>query len=136
LKKQYIVGAVFVIVLLCALIEIIPTVVENGPYLPTDFSKTFDIIIGICMSFYAFSAIVLGVWWTIKPSTKFMEWNKRFTLTASVPGYFLLALLPLLAGLILIVLTHETTWGFTLSCLSFPAILIFLALAIWKDRKS
>lgn len=125
-----------VLILLCALTQMMTSVVRDEQFLPAGFSGITATIIGIIMSFYAVASIVFGIWWALKQPSLFEEWNKRFTLTANIPAYFLLALMPMFAGLVILVLIRESAWGFWLSCLSFPSVLIFLVLSLWKTRNS
>jgi hypothetical protein len=134
LKKQLIVGSILMVAPICMLIQWISNVVEHQWSIPPGFSGNLAITIGIVASIYAVGSIVFGVLMVVTRSDKFDQWNKRFTLTAKIPAIFGLAFIPVFAGLVLIVLTRQVSWGFWLSCLSFPAVLIFLLLEIREIR--
>jgi hypothetical protein len=47
LKKQYVIGANMVLILLCALAQMMTSVVRDEPFLPAGFSGTTATLIGM-----------------------------------------------------------------------------------------
>jgi hypothetical protein len=132
LKKQLMIGAILMVILICFLIEMLTTIVERKQILPPGLSGNAAFLIAIFIIIYTMGLLAFGVWVSLSRSTKLENWNKRYTLIATIPAYFGFALLPVFFGLILVALTDQTTRSFWLSCLSFPTVLIFLLIEIRK----
>jgi hypothetical protein len=135
-KKELIAGGIVVAILAWVLIDLVATVVRNEQYLPPADPSAISAVIGLAATLYAIGFVVIGAWGIIKASGQLEQWSRRLTFKATIPGYFLMALMPIAAGLILIVITRQTVWGFWLSCFSLPSVLILLALALRKNSKA
>ncbi len=133
IKKQLIVGAILIASVSCFLLELMSSIFDNLSYLPSALSGGIASIIAVIGTIYALAFVLIGIWGFLRPPPQLEELNKRFTLTASIPGLFLLSLMPIFFGIVLVVLTKQTTWGFCLSALSLPSLLLFLTLALRKN---
>ena len=107
------------------LAEVLP-VIELGPGVLK--------IVGWVVTIYALGMLALTVWAVIKRNEAFKQIIQKATYRATIPGYFIVAFVPVICGLILILIGLEQ-WGMMLSCTGFPAMLIFALLAIGR-RKS
>lgn len=130
------IGGVIILMIACLLLEALTTVLQNQQFLPSAFQGSWAMLIGLALTLYALGAVPLGAWMILKPASSLGEWSRRFTLTASLPGAFFLALMPVFSGIVVVVLTRQSTWGFYLACLSLPAVIVLLALALWKTSQS
>lgn len=135
-KKELTIGAAVVVIFAWALIDMVMGVVRNEQYLPSAASGTTSTIIGLAATLYAVGFVGFAAWGIGKAFGQFEEWNKRFTLKATIPGYFLLALMPVAAGLVVVVVARQTAWGIWLSCFSLPATVMLLVLTIRKGSGS
>jgi hypothetical protein len=130
-KKELIIGAVVIAVVAWVFIDATTTMVSTEQDLPPSIaSGTVAVIIGWVTTLYAVGFVALGVWAATKTSGAWENLSQRFTLKATIPGHFFLALMPVSAGLLLILLTRQTTWGLYLAWLSLPAVLVVLAFTL------
>lgn len=135
-RKSLIGGALILAIFTCLLIEALTTVLQYQEFLPPAFQGAWATLIGLALTLYALGAVILGAWMILRPAGALGEWNRRFTLTASLPGAFFLALMPAFSGIVVAVLTRQSAWGFYLACLGLPAVIVYLVLALWKAGRS
>ena len=137
IPRELIAGTIIVILLACVLLNATATIVRNQQYLPQMIiDQTIGNLVNVAATLYAVGAIVLGVWLIARPSARFEKWNQRLTIKGILPGYFLIALVPIAMGLVIIVLTRAITWGSWLACSSLLATLLFLAVAVKSYHSS
>lgn len=133
-KKLLITGAFLVLTFSCSLFYMVDFLTNNLGELPSVLSGSATTIFGIYAIVSALLFVAIGIWGFLKPSNSLEAMNRRFTLTARIPGYFLLALIPIGFSIILIVLTKLVVWGLWLSIFSPVTSLIFLLLALVKKE--
>jgi len=135
-KKEVIVGAIIVIITSLWIINLgmSTTGIEVPPFV------SFSAQVNNLISWLATLGTVLGVAAGLllisqsdKPAMK--KWIDRYTLKATIPGYFLYALIPLIMGLLLILVLRQTAWGVSLACLSVPSTLVLLIFGFRKNRE-
>lgn len=134
-KKEVIAGAVIVIMFSLWLINVGMTSTELGFSPVLALSASLNKFISWLITIFAALGVGSGLW-TISQSDKpaIQKWIERFTVRATIPAYFLYALIPLVMGLLLILLFGQTTWGAGLACLSVPSVLVFLLYGLRKNR--
>jgi hypothetical protein len=134
---ELIVGTVIVMLVACVLLNATATIVRNQQYLPQAITDPpIGNLINIVATLYAVGAVVFGAWLIARPNAKFEKLNQRLTIKGVLPGYFLIALVPVGMGLAIIVLTRQIAWGFWLACSSLVASLLFLIVALRSYRSS
>ena len=128
-KRELIAGAVVIAGLSWLAMGMLDAINAEADNLLPPIIGTAGVIIGIALTLIALGCVILGligVRGSANPTSKAEAWNKKFTITARIPGYFLLALVPVWASLILVTLTGQAFWATTLNCVSVPVIFIFL----------
>jgi len=134
-KKEVIVGAVIVIMFSLWLINVGITSKEIGFSPLLALSAPLNKFLSWLITIFAVFGVSSGLW-IISQSDKpaIQKWIERFTIKATVPSYFLYALIPLIMGLLLILMLGQTVWGLGLACLSIPSVLVFLIYGLRKNR--
>ena len=134
-KKEVIAGAVIVILFSLWLINVGMTSTEIGFSPVLALSASLNNFISWLITIFAVFGVGSGLWiisQSDKPAIK--KWIERFTIRATVPTYFLYALIPLIMGLLLILVLGQTAWGSGLAYLSIPSVLVFLIFGFRKNR--
>ena len=132
-KKEVIVGAIIVIIISLWLTNVGMMTTETNIAPLLSLSASQNNVISWVATLGAIFSVASGLWLisqSDKPAIK--KWIERYTLRASIPGYFLYALIPMIAGFLLLFLLGQTTWGFGLACTSVPLTIIFLIFGLRK----
>jgi uncharacterized membrane protein YdcZ (DUF606 family) len=127
-KKELIIGAVVVVLVAQSLIGGITTIMKYSQ--PVIADDNVASIFAWILTAMTVGYTVLGAVLILKAPKSVENLSKKYTIKATIPGYFLFALLPYAYGLALIELTRLSTWGFYLACASIPAVLLFLVLLL------
>jgi hypothetical protein len=136
-RRELIAGTVVVMLVACVLLNAIGTLIRNQQYLPLMIADpAVGNVINIVVTLYAIGVVVLGMWLIARPGARFEKLNQRLSIKGVVPGYFWLALFPVGMGLVMIVLTQQTAWGFWLACSSLPVAMLFLIIALRNNNVS
>lgn len=134
-KKEIIVGAIIVVMFSLWLINVGMDSTDIGfsPVLAVSASQ--NNFISWLITIFAVFGIGGGLW-IISQSDKpaIQKWIERFTIRATIPTYFLYALIPLIMGLLLILVLGQTAWGFGLACLSIPSVVVFVIYGFRKNH--
>lgn len=88
--------------------------------------------LGWGITLYAFGVLVLVGWAVAKSKAPLEHISRRLTITAVIPGYFLVVLVPIMLGIFLLLLGH-VQWGVCLTFLSVPTIVIFFLIELRKS---
>ena len=130
-KKELIIGAVVVAIVMQFLITSLVTIEQHSQPIVTGGNVAN--IIGWILTAMTIGYIALGVLLIVKAPASIESLNKKYTIKAAIPGYFLFALLPYIYGLLLIQFTRLSTWGFYLACTSIPTVFLFLVLLLRRN---
>jgi len=136
-KKEIIVGAVIVIIVILWLIDVGMSTIESNSLSVLSLSASINNLISWLLTIVAVAGVTGGlllISQSDKPEIK--KWMERYTVRATIPAYFISALVPLIMGLLLLILLGQTTWGLGLACLSVPSTLIFLIFGLSKKNQS
>jgi hypothetical protein len=130
-RKELVLGAVVVAMFVWSFIDSLLNLIQNPVYLaaPTLPGATATAMGWTC-TLWAIGAIAIGAWLVVKGPSQVRGLAERLTIKAIIPGYYVFALVPLCMGAALIAAAHLTTWGWWLSCLSLPSVLLFLVLLL------
>lgn len=134
-KKEVILGAVVIAGVPWVAMGMLDTINAEAEILLPPITGTAGVVIGIALTLVALGSVILGIIGTrgsANPTSMAEAWNKKFTLKATIPGYFLLALVPVWASLILVTLTGQAFWATTLNCVSLPIIIMFLLMYLGR----
>jgi hypothetical protein len=127
-RRDLIFGAVVLALFACGIIDSLTNVIRNQQYLPpTQMSSTAANMIGWIATLWAVGSVITAAYLVSRTNNPLREWSQRFIIRAAIPAYFAFALVPIALGAFLITV-GLTTWGWWLSCLSVPSILLLLAL--------
>ena len=132
-KRNLIVGALIILMVAWLVVSSgVNVVSEQGEYLTlvVQANTPIALIIGWWLTLSTLVIILLFAWLAVKGNERFKTWNERFTVRATIPGYFFIALLPAGMGIVLMILTGQASWGCWLSCLTLPATGLFLWIAL------
>ena len=132
-KREIIAGAVILTITSLWLVEVGLNMAgsEALPFL--SLSAPTNKVIGWFATIWAIGAVVSGLWFITKKSETLGKVFERYTIRATIPGYFLFALSPVILGL-LVLFTGQTSWGVGISCLSVPSVLAFLFFALRQNE--
>jgi hypothetical protein len=136
-KKEIIVGAVIVIIVILWLINVGMSTIESNSLSVLSLSASINNLISWLLTIVAVAGIAGGlllISQSDKPEIK--RWMERYTVRATIPAYFISALVPLIMGLLLLIMLGQTTWGLGLAYLSVPSTLIFLIFGLSKKNQS
>ena len=132
-KKEIIAGAVIVGIIALWFLSATSDTITHDTISPVVSDATAVNVIGWIATLYAIGSVALGVWGITRASGLLGNLNKRYTIRATIPGYFLLAFFPSTLGLGLVALTRQTVWSMWLALLSLPSILVLLAFTLRKS---
>ncbi len=134
-KREIIAGAVILIITSLWLVDSSINIAGSQSLPLLVVSPILKNVIGWLATVCAIAAVVSGLWvitQTNKTPGKLVE---RYTIRATIPGYFLFALSPVIMGLVIIFM-GQTNWGVGITCLSAPSILIFLVFVLKQNEQS
>jgi hypothetical protein len=133
-RKSIIAGAVIMLLLILLLIDSVAGIARvKGLSLPmVSLASELVNLLGWGITLYALGVLVLVGWAAAKSKVPFEQLSRRFSITAVIPGYFMLVLLPIVLGIFLLLL-GQIQWGVGLACLSVPTVLIFLLIELSKN---
>ena len=131
-RREVIVGGgISFVVLVLFIFFVIDAVELSSQYSPPPItSDNVQSIIGWVVTECTFLSLVLAtslVWHSVKHNKQLFE---KLTLRATIPGYFVLTFIPVAMGIALAVVAGLVNWGIWLSCLSVPALMIFVLIAL------
>ena len=131
-KKELITGAIISLVVLVLLIFYASDVVKiyfqvSSPLTLTDHSVR---TIGWIVTGWIILVLILTAVISMHPTKQYKNLIQKFTIRAVIPGYFVVATLPIFTGLSLAIVTGLVNWGLWLTCLSIPALITFSLLAL------
>ena len=131
-KKELIAGSLAFMLFLLWLISIFADVINisQNQSLPAISDPLIAKVVAWVITGYTiFSLVVLII--LTKKGREFAEGlDRRFSIRFAIPGHFYLVLPPVVIGMALALITGFTEWGIWLSCISFPALAIFLLIAL------
>ena len=135
-KRELYTGAVLTLISISFFIGVIADISETmaGSLPLIELEPGIFKFFGWGVTIYAIGMIILTVWAVSKRSDAFDQLIQRTTYRATIPGYFIIAFVPVVCGLFLIT-AGLGQWGMVLSCTGFPAVLVFLLLAIWNLKR-
>ena len=134
-KKEIIVGAVMLIITSLFLVDVGTNIVRSESLSFLSLSASTSNFIGWVATICAIGTIVSGLWIITKTSKTADKVFERYTIRATIPGYFLFALAPVILGL-LVLLTGQTNWGVGITCLGVPLFLMFVVFALRQNEQS
>jgi hypothetical protein len=132
-RSDLVAGAIIVCMVVFVFLGSFDTLIENQSDLPTiTYSDSMSKAIPWLMTIYALGSVVFGAWLFLRSAPG----NERFNrgVRAVIPGFFIFALVPAVAGLFLFFFTGIANWSYFIFCLSFPAVFVYLLLALWKRK--
>jgi hypothetical protein len=104
---------------------------------PIQPDTTLAQVVGWGITLYIVAFLAFVMWLVQKPEDRFLaELNRRYTIRATIPGYFIFAVVPSIFGMILIGLTGQANWGLWLACLSVPSVILLAVLTLRKGKVS
>ena len=136
-KKEIIIGAVIAIIFSLWLINVGMNASETGSSPWLSLSAPLNNFVSWLITIFALLGLGSGLWIisrSDRPGIK--KWIERYTVRATIPGYFIYVFVPLIMGLVLILILGQTTWGIGLACVSVPAALVFLIYGLRKNGQS
>jgi hypothetical protein len=134
MKRELIVGTIILMLLALFLIDSFALVARYEPIFDAPlFSRQIDQFIGWFATLDTIFLIALIAWRAHKKEPSIERLIQRFTIKATIPGYFIFALSPIGVGIVLIAITGQLSWGTGIAALSFPALLLFLYLELRKS---
>ena len=136
-KKEVIVGAVIVIIISLWLINVGMSTPEIASLPLLSLSVFLANLISWLLTIVAVAGVTGGlllISQSHKPEIK--KWIDRYTVRATIPAYFIYALVPLIMGLLVFVVLGQTSWGLGLACLGVPSTLVFLLFGLSKKNQS
>ena len=135
-KKELLVGAALwfalLVLLLCYVADVAKWVEQSAAAwaIPQSAKAALGWTLTGSTVFFLALAIVL-VW---RAKGRGAQRLAKLTLRAAIPGAWLLALLPVGAGVSLMVITGMVNWGMWLACLSVPTMFVLFLLALKQYR--
>jgi H+/Cl- antiporter ClcA len=137
-KTSLIAGAIILLLFACFLTELVVSVAGNArafqPPIISDPSSWN--LLGLLAVLVIVSIVALTAWLIMRGNETAQRLNEKLTIRANIPGYFLVALLPIGLGLGIMVVTYRMEMGCFVSLLSIPSILIFLLIALRQSNSS
>jgi hypothetical protein len=134
-RRELVAGAIIVGMVVCLLLQNLILMRKYGSDLPLiALSDTMSKAIPWLVTIYALGSVVFGAWLLLHSDPGLEKYHRRSLIRAVIPGFFIFALVPAVAGLLLFGFTGIATWSYFISCLSFPAIFVYLLLALWKRK--
>ena len=132
-KREIIAGAVILTITSLWLVEVGLNMAGSAALPFLSLSAPTNNVVGWFATIWAISAVVSGLWLITQKSETLGKVFERYTIRATIPGYFLFALSPVILGL-LVLFTGQTSWGVGITCLSVPSILAFLVFALRQNE--
>ncbi len=135
-KTSLIAGAIILLLFTCFLIDLAVLTAGNAtafePPLVSD--PALWNLLGLLAVLSTLSIIVLAAWLISRGNATIQHLSDMFTIKATIPGYFLVALFPIGTGISVMLLTRRMEMGCLVTLLSIPSILLFLVIALRKTK--
>ena len=135
-KKELLVGAalwfVLLVLLLCYVADIAKWVGQSA--VAYAVPETARVALGWALTGSTGLLLVVAIVLVWRAKGRGAQMLSKLTLRAAIPGAWLLALLPVGAGISLMVITGMVNWGMWLACLSVPTMFMLFFLALKQYR--
>ena len=131
-RKELFAGAVIVFIIALWMVNVMEDIfINRGLAFPFELSLS---VVKAFTWFETVGVLVIVIFALLdygRKKPKIMKLSPRYDLKVRIPGYFLIALLPVGMAFIILGLGQDE-WGLYLACVSFPALLGFLVIALRK----
>jgi hypothetical protein len=130
-KKELIFGAVITAFLAFWIIGIFIDAIGVTTIEPIISNYSTITIIGWIITIWLIGILLISIWAIWRTNNPAIEnLKKRLTIRATIPGYFIVVIIPIMIGMGFSFLTGNSNWGGWLMCLSFPTLLLLTLITI------
>ena len=129
-RREFLLGSLIVLIIICSLINLFVDAVRQFQTItPVANDVTSSTIIALMLTLSGFGSVIVGGFIASGIGGNSWEKLRQLNLRATIPVYFVFALVPITNGVVLAIF-NGSQWGFWLSYLSIPAIAVYLLLGI------